>query len=218
MNKTWMRVLPAYLAASGVVTYLVFAVLAYSRYPTDFSPMNNNWLSDLGNRNLNPDGADFYVWGCVAAGVILGGFFLSLTPWRTTGSRIQNWLLLAVQVTGGVAAISLVMSAVYTEDQFAAHQFWSRFISGGFAVALFSSPFAFHRAGRSSAILIAVAATGYASIVARLVFDAAHWLEWPSIALILVFVCWVGWMSATWNRGQSLKRRRQISGALKPEV
>ena len=218
MKKTSMRVLPAYLAGAAVVTYLVFAFLAYSRYPTDFSPINNNWLSDLGNRNLNPDGADFYVWGCVAAGVILGGFFLSLTPWRATGSRIQNWLLLAVQVTGVVAAISLVMSAVYTEDQFAAHQFWSRFISGGFAAALFVSPFALRRAGRSSAILIAVAVTGYLSIVARLVFDAAHWLEWPSLALILGFVGWVGWMSASWNRGQSPKSPRQMSGALKPEA
>jgi hypothetical membrane protein len=62
--------------------------------------VNNNWLSDLGNRNLNPNG-DFYVWGCIAAGIILGGFFLALTPWRTTGSRIQNWLLLAVQFRVG---------------------------------------------------------------------------------------------------------------------
>ncbi|HEY4914411.1 MAG TPA: hypothetical protein VIJ91_10910, partial [Candidatus Dormibacteraeota bacterium] len=85
MNRTWKRVLPAYLAAAGVVVYVVFAVLAFSRYPADFSPMNNNWLSDLGNRNLNPRGADFYVWGCITAGVILGAFFLSLTPWRTTG-------------------------------------------------------------------------------------------------------------------------------------
>ncbi len=218
MKRPWIRVLPAYLAAAGVVTYLVFAVLAYSRYPADFSPMNNNWLSDLGNRNLNPDGADFYVWGCAGAGVILGGFFLSLTPWRTTGSRIQNWLLLAVQVTGAVAAVSLVMSAVYTEDQFEAHQFWSRLVSGGFAMAMFMTPFALRRAGRSSAILIAVAATGYVSIVARFIFDSAHWIEWPSIALILVFVCWVGWMSAARNRVQSLERPRQKLGAFKPGV
>ncbi len=218
MNRTWLRALPAYLAAGAVAMYLIFAVLAYSRYPADFSPVNNNWLSDLGNRNLNPDGADFYVWGCITAGVILGGFFLTLTRWRTTGSRIQNWLLLAVQVAGGMAAVSLVMSAVYTEDHFETHQFWSRLISGGFALALFMAPFAFRRAGHSSAILIAVAATGYASIVASFIFGDARWLEWPSIALILVFVCWVGWMSATWNRVQSVKRPGQISGAFKPEV
>src|SRR6202795_5011061 len=96
MNRTWLRTLPAYLAAAGVAVYLLFAVLAYSRYPATFSPMNNNWLSDLGNRNLNPDGADFYVWGCTLAGIFLAGFFASLFVWRSTGSKIQNWLLFAV--------------------------------------------------------------------------------------------------------------------------
>ena len=218
MKTTWFRTLPAYLATAGVAIYLVFALLAYSRYPADFSPVNNNWLSDLGNRNLNPAGADFYVWGCIAAGVIVGAFFVSLTAWRASGSRIQNWLLLAVQATGGVAAFSLVMSAVYTEDQFEAHQFWSRFVSGGFAMAMFMAPFALRRVGRSSAVLIAVAAGGYVSIVARFIFDSAHWIEWPSITLILVFVSWVGWMSATRNRVRSLETPRPMAGALKPEV
>jgi hypothetical protein len=218
MNKTWLRTLPAYLAAAGVAVYLLFAVLAYSRYPANFSPMNNNWLSDLGNRNLNPDGADFYVWGCTGAGIFLTAFFVSLFDWRSTGSKIQNWLLLAVQVSGAIAAVSLVMSAIYTEDQFAAHQFWSRMISGGCALALFVAPFAFHRRGRNSAVLIAVAATGYASIVARFVFDGAHWLEWPSIALIFAFVCWIGWMSVSWNRPHSLESRGPMVGALKPQI
>src|SRR5579864_5359932 len=167
MKRSWLRTAPACLAGAGVAVYLLFASLAYSRYPGDFSPINNNWLSDLGNRNLNPDGADFYVWGCVLAGIFLGGFFVSLFTWRATGTAVQNWLLLAVQVTGLIAAASLVMSAVYTEDQFAAHQFWSRLISGGFAVVLFVSPFAFHRSYRNSLILIAIGIAGYASIVAR---------------------------------------------------
>lgn len=217
MNRPWLRNLPAYFAAGGVGVYLIFAALAYSRYPGDFSPLNNNWLSDLGNRNLNPDGADFYVWGCILAGVFLGGFFLSLFMWRATGSKIQNWLLLALQVTGLIAAVSLVMSAVYTEDQFAAHQFWSRLISGGFALAFFLAPFALHRAGRNSAVLIAVAATGYASILARLIFESAHWIEWPSLALILVFVSWIGLMSSSAGDLQLAHKPRSWTGALKPE-
>jgi hypothetical protein len=181
-------------------------------------PVNNNWLSDLGNRNLNPDGADFYVWGCILAGIFLGGFFVSLFTWRTTGTTIQNWLLLGVQVTGLIAAASLVMSAVYTEDQFTAHQFWSRLISGGFAVALFVSPFAFHRSGRNSVVLIAIGVAGYASIVARFVFDSAHWIEWPSIGLILVYVIWVGLMGVNWNRGRPIKKWQTLARTLKPEV
>ena len=37
MDRKWLRSLPAYLAATGVATYLIFSVLAYSRYPADFS-------------------------------------------------------------------------------------------------------------------------------------------------------------------------------------
>jgi hypothetical protein len=216
--RTWVRNLPAYFAAGGVAVYLIFATLAYSRYPGEFSPLNNNWLSDLGNRQLNPDGADFYVWGCILAGIFLGGFFVSLLTWRITGSKIQNWLLLAVQITGLVAAVSLVMSAVYTEDQFTAHQFWSRLISGGFAVTLFVAPFAFHRTGRSSAVLIAVAVAGYASIVARLIFESAHWIEWPSLALILVFVSWIGLLSVGGNHVRLANKPHAQPRALKPEV
>jgi hypothetical protein len=218
MSRTWLRNLPAIFAAAGVFVYLIFAVLAYSRYRGDFSPINNNWLSDLGNRNLNPEGADYYVWGCILAGTFLGCFFVSLFTWRATGSRIQNWLLLAVQVTGLIAAASLVMSAIYTEDQFAAHQFWSRLISGGFAVALFMSPFAFHRSRRGAAVLNAIAVAGYASIVASFIFDSAHWIEWPSIALILMFVSWVGLMGVSWSRRGPVAKPHSMTRALKPEV
>lgn len=197
--------LPAYLGATAAVVYLFFAYLAYTRFPASFSPQNNNWLSDLGNRDLNPDGANFYVWGCVSAGIIMAAFFLSLTSWRRTGSTIQNRLLILVQMAGGVAAVSLVMSAIYTEDQFTQHQFWSRLIYAGFAVMLFAAPFAFRRHGRRSIALIAVAATGYCSILASLIFAEAHWLEWPSVGLVLLFVCHVGWTSPSRSSGGLLK-------------
>jgi peptidoglycan/LPS O-acetylase OafA/YrhL len=124
-------------------------------------------------------------------------FFLSLTIWRRLGSRIQNWLLAFVQIAGGIAALSLVMSAIYTEDQFTLHQFWSRLIYAGFAVALFVAPFAFRRRGYRSIALVAIAVIGYCSILASLIFSGAHWLEWPSVGLILVFVCLLGWMSVS---------------------
>lgn len=198
--------------------YLLFAFLAYSRYPATFSPQNNNWLSDLGNRDLNPQGADFYVWGCIAAGTILVAFFLSLITWRMTGSRVQNLLLALVQIAGGIAALSLVMSAIYTEDQFAQHQFWSRMINAGFASALFIAPFAFRRPWHRSTPLIAVAVTGYCSIVASLIFSGAHWLEWPSVGLILAFVWLLGWMSAARSSAGSPEAQRRRLGAPRPGV
>jgi lipopolysaccharide export LptBFGC system permease protein LptF len=80
---------------------------------------------------------------------------------------------------------------------FTKHQFWSRLIYAGFAMALFVAPFAFRRRGYSSIALIAVAVIGYCSILASLIFGAAHWLEWPSVGLILAFVCLLGAMSVS---------------------
>jgi hypothetical protein len=81
---------------------------------------------------------------------------------------------------------------------------------------MFMAPFALRRLGRSSAILIAVAAAGYAAMVARFIFEAAHWIEWPSVALILVFVFWIGLLSATRNPLGPWRDSRY--GAPKPAV
>jgi hypothetical membrane protein len=72
----------------AVVCYLAFALLAFSRYPLPYSPLSN-WLSDLGNANLNPSGAPFYNIGIVATGGLLLLFFLGLSEWKLerTGDR-----------------------------------------------------------------------------------------------------------------------------------
>lgn len=203
------ELLPAYLGFGAAVVYLLFAALAYARYPAAFSPLNNNWLSDLGNRDLNPLGSDFYVWGCILTGVIGVAFFLSLMPWRRTANSAQKRLLACVLVAGVFACLSLVMSAIYTEDQFDQHQFWSRMINVGFATALFMTPFTFRRPRRRSRALIAVAAAGYCSILASWIFGAVHWLEWPSVGLILVFLCLLGWMSASTPSAESSASERK---------
>ena len=69
-----------------VVCYLAFALLAFSRYPLPYSPMSN-WLSDLGNANLNPSGALFYNIGIVATGGLLLLFFLGLSEWKMRQNR-----------------------------------------------------------------------------------------------------------------------------------
>lgn len=179
-----------YLGPAASLFYLLFTLLAWLAYPTAYGPFNNNWLSDLGNRDVNPNGAEFYVIGCIATGILVAASFVGLQAWRLSGARVQNYLLIVVQAAGLLGALATVMTAFYTIDQFAAHQFWSRMISGAFAVALFVSPFALRRRGATLWPLIAVSVLGYLSIVARLVFPDAHWLEWPSIGLLLVYM-WV---------------------------
>ncbi len=179
-----------YLGPAATLIYVAFTILAWAAYPAAYGPFNNNWLSDLGDRKANPGGAEFYVIGCIATGVLVGAAYAGLVAWYPSGARVQRYLLACMQIAGVFGAVAIVMTAVYTIDQFAAHQFWSQMINMGFALALFVSPFALRRRGRRLWPLVVVSALGYGSIVARLIFPDAHWLEWPSIGFLLAYM-WV---------------------------
>jgi Protein of unknown function (DUF998) len=199
MNVRGLGRLTVYFGPAATLIYALFTVLAWLAYPIAYGPFNNNWLSDLGNRDVNPSGAEFYVIGCIATGVLVGASFVGLLAWSRSSTRVQRYLLTFVQIAGLLGAVAIVMTAVYTIDQFEVHQFWSRMINVGFAVALFVSPFALRRQGMKLWPLIAVSALGYCSIVARLVFPDAHWLEWPSIGFLLAYM----WVIAVMTRAES---------------
>ncbi len=202
--------LTVYLGPLATLIYAAFTILAWATYPGTYGPFNNNWLSDLGDRNANPGGAEFYVIGCIATGMLVGAAFVGLVAWRASGARVQRYLLAGVQVAGLVGAVAIVMSAIYTIDQFAPHQLWSRMINVGFAVALFVSPFALRRRGVRLWPLIVVSALGYCSIVARLVFVDAHWLEWPSIGLLLAYMWVIAFMTRAELSGAALPSSSQV--------
>jgi hypothetical protein len=199
------------LGPIAVAWYLLFTALAWISYPGAYGPWNNNWLSDLGNRQLNPAGAEFYAAACVGTGILVGGFFVGLASWRGSGPKVQDWLLLVVQVAGLIGALSIVMTAVFSIDQFAAHQFWSRMVSGSMAVSLFVSPFALWRPARHAWLLGTVSAVGYLLVIARLVFASAHWLEWPSIGFLLLYVLVVA--SITHGAGRQRQDRLASPGS-----
>src|SRR5581483_6860062 len=138
-------------------------------------------------------------------------FFVGLASWRGLASKVQDWLLLFAQAAGLIGSLSIVMSAMFSIDQFAAHQFWSRMISGSMAVALFVSPFALHRPGRHDWVLGAVCVAGYLLVIARLVFASAHWLEWPSIGFLLVYVLVVAAMPPAARRPAKPSRPLPLS-------
>jgi len=205
--------LTVYLGPAATLIYILFAGNAWLAYPNTFGPANNNWLSDLGNRDLNPNGSEFYVIGCIATGVLVGASFVGLLAWSQSSTRVQRYLLTFVQIAGLLGAVAIVMTAVYTIDQFEAHQFWSRVINVGFAVALFVSPFALRRRGTRLWPLIAISALGYCSIVARLVFPDAHWLEWPSIGFLLIYMWVIAVMTRTELSGLPLSRATRAKPA-----
>jgi hypothetical protein len=125
---------------SVVISYLVFAVLSLLSFPTSYSPVSN-WLSDLGNSQLNPGGAIFYNTGIVLAGISLLIFFLGLSEWTMAGNKKQNIMLFLTRIFGILGSLSMVLSAIFPINLEGIHSFWSTSLyiligtSFGFSVA-----------------------------------------------------------------------------------
>jgi hypothetical membrane protein len=65
----------------GFAIFTVFTLTSFFLYPTTYNPLYD-WLSNLGNINLNPLGALFFNWSCIISGVTLILFFVGLYAWR----------------------------------------------------------------------------------------------------------------------------------------
>ena len=106
-----------------IALYCVFTFTSLALYPTPYSPANN-WLSDLGNSSFNPSGAVLYNTGCILTGIALFPFFLGLYKWHTN----ETWrkiMLIVTQTIGSLAAFSLIMVGVFSEDFMSLHTSWS---------------------------------------------------------------------------------------------
>ena len=123
------------LAAVGV--YLVAALAARAFYPTAFGPLAN-WLSDLGNNDLNPAGALFYRLGGILGGAGLLVFFLTLDRRGWGERRIVRVLSILVRVFGALASACFIMTGVFSEDMMPMHSWFSiaNFAAFGTAIAL----------------------------------------------------------------------------------
>ena len=106
-----------------IVLYCVFTFSSWALYPTMYSPVTN-WLSDLGNSNYNPKGAILYNLGCILTGIALFPFFIGLYKWYSEERRFRTRLL-AVQTIGCLAAFSLIMIGVFSENAGWLHDMWS---------------------------------------------------------------------------------------------
>jgi hypothetical membrane protein len=97
-----------------------------------------NWLSNLGNNVLNPDGALFYRLGGILGGLGLAGFFLTLDG-RTWGQRRTVRVFSAlVRTFGTIASASFIMTGVFSEDMMPMHSWFSiaNYAAFGTAIAL----------------------------------------------------------------------------------
>ena len=103
----------------AVVVFSVFTFISLALYPMPYNPLYD-WVSNLGNINLNPVGSYFFNVGCIITGLLLIVFFGGLFTWNPnkTMSRI---LLILGMVLGIIASISLIMVGVYPETDIQQH-------------------------------------------------------------------------------------------------
>ncbi len=107
-----------------VAIYLLLSFIAFINLSTRYSPLEN-WLSDLGSVQLNPNGAIFYNLGIIFTGIILLIFFSSLVQWKIAGNKKQNIMLLLTRLFGSAGALAMIMSAVFPITVERMHSVWS---------------------------------------------------------------------------------------------
>ncbi len=187
--KTTLKRRPPLATIAGlaaIVVSVTLAIVAYSYYPWAFSPAAN-WISDLGNTLLSPRGSIYFRLDMVAVGAVLAAFFVGLRAWAR-GQHIALKLLVVVgQFSGLVAAGALIMTGIFSENDYAAHALWATVLFIALATAVWFIGWApvWHPdlPQKITYLAFAVCAVDVVSIVAR-----RHWLEWLAVGLLLCFV------------------------------
>ena len=180
---------------AAVVVYLIFALVAFLKYPGTYGPLTN-WLSDLGNPLANPSGAIFYRLGCMLSGAALILLYVKLGIWNT-GSKRTRVLLTVAQCTGVFSAVCLIITGIFplgTSTEI--HSLWSMmlYISLGFfltfsATALMKNP-AFKKGFGYYAFQ-----TAAVNFVFGAILHEIFWAEWISVGIFIAYVLMVAYNS-----------------------
>jgi hypothetical membrane protein len=88
-----------------IVFFCAMLALSIVNYPPGFTPLEN-WMSDLGNPELNPAGSPFFNWACGITGLLLVVFYLGLRRGLLPDGRRQK-LLAAARAFGVLSGIAL---------------------------------------------------------------------------------------------------------------
>jgi hypothetical membrane protein len=168
-------------------SYALFGALAAAKFPHAYGPWQDNTLSQLGNRYLNPNGYVLYLIGCALAGILAIAFFLSLGRWRVSRTLSQSRLFLLVQALGVAGGFALFMNAVFPENEYTQHHFWAGVVFNTYAAAALLAIPALWRPDRPNSALITFNVVAFAAVVMMFVFSPVHWLEWPPAGMFLLF-------------------------------
>jgi hypothetical membrane protein len=180
---------------TAIIVCVALAAAAYAYYPRAFSPAAN-WISDLGNTLLSPRGSIWFRADMVAVGLVLAAFFVGLVAWHRGQRPIFRAFLALGQLSGLVAAVALVMTGIYSENDRATHAIWVTVLFIALASAVWFigwAPVWYRRLPRKIPYVALVA--GAADLIS--VIGHRHWMEWLAVALLL---CFVGAVSlGTWS-------------------
>lgn len=174
-----------------VVCYLAFALVAFSRYPMPYSP-TRNWLSDLGNIEINPKGAIFYNAGIVSTAFLLLVFFLGLSWWKIENKRIQTIMLLLTQIFGILGSFCMIMSAVFPINALEIHRVWSMSLYFMLATAFVFSAAALRYHPMVPRWLLILGISTAVMVNLTVFLPTAYLLEWITVILFLGYVGLVG--------------------------
>jgi hypothetical protein len=190
--------LPTVSGLLTIVIYLTLSLVAYGYYPMAFSP-RGNWLSDLGNRTLSPDGAVYYQTAAVLTGVMLALFFVALAAWFRQQQRKSRVFMGVALLFGLIGALALAMTGAFPEDRATPHSVFSAILYISFGTAVWFVGWAFlpvsGRRTLSYLCFAVVPATWAFSI-----FPHTYWLEWVVVFLLLLFVALVAVATSTSTR------------------
>jgi hypothetical membrane protein len=176
---------PLALGLSLAAVYLVLAGIAAMHYPHPYWPLRE-WLSDLGNRRVNPDGAVFYRIGSAAGGLGTIGFFAGLTVRHGAATTLKP-ALVTMQLLGALAGVAFIMTGVYPADMWPIHFAWSTVVFLSFGLSLIVSLFVFPNPRRSYRALTPLAIFCSLCVVAG-EFVRISWLEWVTLGGFLAYV------------------------------
>ena len=182
-----------YSGLLAAVIYILSAVLAYSRYPLPFSPMQN-WLSDLGNEIDNPQGAIFYKAGVILTALLQTLWFVGLSQWRVERITAPKRLLLVAQFAGLLASFALIMSALNPINMSEVHSFWSRihFMFSGIGFGFSVTALRYHPHFSNGILYFGIGSAILPFLMFTLGKGKTYWMEWMAVGLFIFYILAVG--------------------------
>jgi len=95
-----------------IVLHNSFTIIAIAHFPSTISPFDM-YLSTLGNADISPDGAIFYILAVILAGLAEILFFIAIYAHYSQHGR--RWILIIGLIAGLISSSSVIMSGVYPE-------------------------------------------------------------------------------------------------------